>query len=195
MSCTTMHRVPKVGGIEDLQEYRNSHRSASMWWQVLAEHYRPGPDDKLNRPGFDYIRDCFLPFGDGMDKVWKLYLHPDVKPHHRAVIALTFDQAVVSFDSIPDVSRCLTEFIKDFGTENTGHAANIATDLMKMHLLESPLHTAGVCFTWTSVASDVWERKQDKVDEDGEEVWSPFDISKDKDYFLLWEDLVEKKLV
>lgn len=199
MSYTTMHVVPEKGEIWSHKEYANAHRSANLWWQTLAEHYQPGEDVSVHRPsfpqgklfvyGYDFMKQ-YLGGEGGMDPVWGLAKHPEVKFHHRLVMALTFDRMMVRFSRIYNLAHNLKLFVDDFGIYNTGHAREIAKDLLALHIryfernrkLPEEKRVAGVCFTWTSVSDDAWK----VLPREGDEL-RYWDISRDEGHCWLFE--------
>lgn len=199
MSYSTLHLVPAVGatvgGITEHKTYRNSHRSAAMWWRTIAEYYRPGSDGKLNASSFDYFRDCFIALtGGGMDRVWRLASNKKVDPAHRAMIQLTFDNCMVERNYMGDLADILARFVEDFGTINTGHAKKIEKDIRDIldHVIRD--RYTGVCFTWTSVA-DVWMREDiTEVDEEGEKLWRAYDLSKDPPPMWMFQSMTDAGL-
>lgn len=189
MSYTTLHVVPEKGEIWSHKGYANSHRSGSLWWQTLAEHYRPGANGDLFTYGYDFMKQ-YLSGPGGMDLVWALARNPAVPFHHRLVMGLTLDLMMVRFNRIYNLAYNLKLFVDDFGTINTGHAREIAKDLLALYAryhernrkLSAEKRVAGVCFTWTSVSDDAW-----KVLPPGEADPRYWDISRDEGHRWLFE--------
>lgn len=192
MSYTELHYVPRQGELYGVKEYRNSHRSASLWWQTLANHYRPAMDGaekiKLHDFGFDYTKAFWGGADDGMRPVWMLAGCQEVEPHHRLVMALTFDHVILEYQRLERAARALEQFVKDFGTINTGHAEEIARDLVAV---PAGKDLVGVCFTWTSVADDVW--RYFPPNEDDECRW--YDVSKGSGHYWLFESMGGEKML
>jgi len=192
-----MHGVPKSGEIVDLKEYNNAHRSAMLWWKTITEHSAPGKDGKLHISNFDFFKDCFIgslkPGGvGGMSLVWDLARNKAVDPVHRAIIRLTFDDVMVERSRLLEFADILDHFVADFGTISTGHAQEIAKDVRE--LAEGDEHTSlsGVCFTWTSVSDAMWMRKDaTEKDEEGDDLWRMFDLSKDPSPQWLFKSMIE----
>ncbi len=196
MSYTTMHGVPESGEIVRLKVYRNAHHSAFLWWKVIAEHYGPGKDGELHIHDFDFFRDCFIGSTgdtDGMGRVWNLARNKVVDPVHRAIIRLTFDDVMVERKRLPEFADLLDRFVADFGTINTGHAQKIAEDVRG--LIADCVTFDGICFTWTSVADDMWMREDtSEKDECGDKFWRPFDLSKDAPPQWLFQSMIQAGL-
>jgi hypothetical protein len=177
MSRTTLHPVPEKGEIEDFEEYQNSHGSAPYIWNALCRKY-------LKLEAYYKLHEYCEK--NEMYKLWDLAKDENVEPHHRLVLATTFDHVMVKRKNLPKIVKAFESFVADFPPgEYACSLPQQAEDLRKLY--EDPSCYA-VCWTQTSVSGDHWT-SYDKCEhcggtEMGHRGW---DISKDEEHWFLFE--------
>jgi hypothetical protein len=128
--------------VKDVEELPNSHGSAPVVWDALAQRY-------LGCGEFGYIH---LP---NDDILWQLYKHLGVPTAHRAVLVMTFDHAWVSKANYERAAGDVRAFLADFPQrpDRVNHWPRIA------EIFESKPTWPGVAIWHTSVGDDTWRKK------------------------------------
>lgn len=99
MSTTTVKAVWPGEKTEDLGTLRNSHGSAPVVWNLIAKKYL-GLDD------YEYCR--------ATDKLWPTYKRADMDRHHRTVLLMTYDNAMVFRENYKQAASDIRSFLADF---------------------------------------------------------------------------------
>lgn len=167
MSYTTLHLV-KHGGLEDFQEYKNSHGGAMFVWNALANKY-------LKESAFKFM------FGDSAP-LWAIAYDSKVSKTDRIVMATTFDRAMVRAENLLDLADRFDEFCKTYPAGNM--ACSLSQQSADFRKIAEDKEVLGVCWTQTSVAGDVWQVNE----EDGESMRS-YDIDRDSGHFFVYDNV------
>lgn len=135
MSSTTIKAVWLGNKTEDLLELRNSHGSAPVVWNELAKRYLGVIDHSYSLHG---------------DEIWPLYKRDDMPPHHRSVLLITYDNAIVMKSDFKRAASDIRAFLTDFPPENgyVNHWSKIA------EIFESDPDCEAIGFWMTSVSCD-----------------------------------------
>lgn len=99
MSHSTILHIWPGKRIRYGQELRNSHGSAPVIWNALAQKYCGA------RP-FGYF--------EVLDRLWPLYKDPSLPIAHRAVLMMTFDTAYVLRKDYARAATDIRQFLQDF---------------------------------------------------------------------------------
>lgn len=164
MSTTTVKVLKYPLGVVDSIEFRNSHGSAPVVWDLMAQKY-------LKLPPFNYMFNT--------DKLWPLWKRKDIPESHRAVLGMTYDNAVIAKKDFGRAAKDLRFFLNDFyfNPEHENHWPAI------LNILESELDCDAIGFHWTSVTEDPF---LSDFDEDLDE-YKTFDYSK---FWSLYDSLI-----
>ena len=151
MSTTTVKAVWPGEKVEDLEELRNSHGSAQVVWNEMAKRY-------LGLKDYEYSRYC--------DELWPIYKRADMPAHHRAVLMMTYDDAIVMKANYKQAASDIREFLADFPGRDgyVSHWPRIAD------LFESEPECPAIGFHMTSVSEDPF---QGSYNEETEEYDAP----------------------
>lgn len=156
MSTTTIKSVWPGEKAEDLRELRNSHGSAPVVWNEIAKHY-------LGLKDLEYI------FHD--EAVWPLYKRADMPSHHRNVLLMTYDRAMVLKPNYKQAAADIRAFLADFpvNLDRVNHWPSIAD------LFDSDPDCPAIGFYMTSVGEDpfVGDWNEEAEDYDAPD-WSQF---------------------
>lgn len=150
MSRTTIKALWPGEKQEDLIELRNSHGGAPVVWDEMSQRY-------LGLEPFQYSAHT--------ERLWPLWEDLSIPRHHRAVLAMTYDNAYVSKASYSQASRDVRAFLVDFPAKpgEVNHWAAIA------ETYESNPECSAIGFHWTSVTGDPfqgrWNEEKDDYDQ------------------------------
>lgn len=147
MSTTTVKGINPGEPADDILELRNSHGSAPVIWDTMAQKY-------LGLAPFAYS------FND--EKLWPLWKDLSIPEHHRAVLGMTYDGVVVSKSDYERAARDIRAFLVDFppNPEYVNHWVAIA------EMFEGKPDYEGIGFHWTSVSEDPFEGEYDEETEE-----------------------------
>lgn len=156
MSTTTVKAVWPGEKAKDLEEFRNSHGSAPVIWNEIGKMYL-GLDD------YGYSRRA--------DEIWPLYKRADMPEHHRTVLLMTYDNALVAKPYYKQAAEDIRAFIEDFPPRPgyANHWASIAD------IFASDPDCPAIGFRMTSVTGDPFKGSwnEDNCDYDMPD-WSVF---------------------
>ena len=138
MSTTTVKAVWPGEKVEDLEELRNSHGSAPVIWNEIAKCY-------LGLKDYEYSLRS--------DEIWPLYKRADMPEHHRAVLMMTYDNALVMKANYKQAAADIHAFLADFAPE-AGHA-NHWTRIAE--IFDSEPDCPAIGFHMTSVSEDPFQ--------------------------------------
>ena len=145
---------------ERLEELQNSWGSAPFVWNALAVHYLGMEDGEYS------LR---------TKEVWPLYKRPDMPQHQRAVLLMTYDNAIVRQADYKQAAADIRAFLKDFPprAEYANHWHRIA------ELFDSPPGCPAIGFWMTSVSENPFqggwdEEMEDYGDPDWERYWDVY---------------------
>jgi len=135
MSTTTVKAVWPGEKAEDLEELRNSHGSAPVVWNEIAKRY-------LGLKDYEYSLHS--------DEIWPLYKRADMPAHQRAVLMMTYDNALVMKANYKQAAADIRAFLADFPPrpDYANHWARIA------EIFDGELGCPAVGFHMTSVSED-----------------------------------------
>lgn len=151
-------------------EYRNSWGGTAYIWDALFEKY-------LKDPNKEY--DTWLCNKERARDLWQLSERPDIPLYMRAVLAATFDYAIVGRQHFKEFAKHLREFVQYFGTRNR-----------VCHLIEwadyiEKCKAEAVGFYGTSVSRNLWFDWDEKKDKS-----IPYNLNKRDDHFEVYDWLV-----
>ena len=135
MSTTEIKLLKHPEGVIEEIELRNSHGSAPVVWDIMAQNY-------LGLPPFGYSFQT--------DKLWPLWKDLSIPEHQRAVLGMTYDNAVIIKTDFARAASDLKKFLQDFpvNPEYENHWPTI------LEVFESNPDCDAIGFYWTSVSED-----------------------------------------
>lgn len=138
-------------GVVDVVSYQNAHGGAPLVWDHVSQKY-------LGTKPFEYMF-C-------TEKLWPLWKNRSVPKEIRAVLGITYDDAVIEKKHFAQAASDIGFFLDNFKINeshvNHWHAIKA--------LLESEPDCDAVGFYWTSVAEDPFDQHvYDEEDELNEE--------------------------
>ncbi|MDC9590748.1 helix-turn-helix domain-containing protein [Xenorhabdus sp. XENO-10] len=168
MSCTTIIAVWPGKKAECVEELHNASGSGPVIWNDMATHYL-GCNEYL--------------YYDRIDDVWLLYKRDDIPVHHRAVLLMTYDGAIVKKENYAESAKFIRAYLSDFPPKNghEHHWKRIA------EIFESDPDFPAIGFWITSVTknpfSGEWNEETGEYEAvDWSEYWSVFDKLNKKHY-------------
>lgn len=156
MSTTTIKAVWPGEKVETLQELKNSFGAAFVVWDEIAMRYL-GAEPY----GFMSLR----------EKLWPVWKREDMPQHHKAVMIMTYDNALVMRENYAQAAVDIRAYLKDFPAKggNVNHWDAIAT------MFESVPDCPAVGFWMTSTSEDPFEGEwSDELDAAGPLDWTKF---------------------
>lgn len=150
-------------------EYSNSWGSAAYVWTVLYDKY-------IKDPAKEY--DTWVCNREGAQKVWALVEREDLPFFMRAVLASTFDYAIVEREHFAEFAQHLNEFVSYFGTN--GRVCHLPAWAKKIEGLDAE----AVGFYHTSVSENPWFEWDNKKDKD-----VPYNLKKGNKHFEAYDYL------
>lgn len=162
MSTTTVKAVWPGEKVEDFEELHNSHGSAPVIWNEIAKRY-------LSLKDYEYLR--------SIDEIWPLYKRADMAAHHRAVLLMTYDDALVMKSNYKQAASDIRAFLADFAS-NAGHV-NHWTRIAD--IFDSEPDCPAIGFHMTSVSEDPF---QGSYNEETDDYDAP-------DWDLYWDSYAE----
>jgi hypothetical protein len=138
MSTTTVKAVWPGEKVEDLEELRNSHGSAPVIWNAVGKRY-------LGFADFEYSLRT--------NEIWPLYKRADMPEHHRAILLMTYDNAIVMKADYKRAAADIRAFLADFPPKDgyASHWPRIA------EIFDGEPECPAVGFRMTSVSEDPFE--------------------------------------
>ena len=143
-------------GTEILEEFRNAHGSAPYVWSTVGKHY-------LGMTEYEFF--------SRSEEIWPLYKRPDMPRHHRAVLMMSYDNAVVAKEHYAQAAKDIRAFLADFppNPEHANHWAGIAL------IFERNPDCPAIGFWMTSVSENPFEGPwNDEREAHDEPDWSQF---------------------
>lgn len=177
MSYTTLYLVPENGGIEDYAEYRNAFGSAAYVWSAMAKKYH----------GEEFL---WLSNEDVRREVWGLSKRADVPDFVRITMMTTFDKVMVKSENLLRVVEAFKEFVKAYPPGNS--ACSLLEQAGDLENLADDPHCYAVCWNQTSVG-EAWPYIYEGDDDDEDDEGRPYDISKDKGHWFLFDQFERYK--
>lgn len=162
-----MLKVPEVGPVEEIREYRNSHLAAGLLWSHLFDKY------------IDPEKKSYVFRNNGKD-LFALYDAPSrLTDYELDAFQLTFDGMILKAVDFPRAISAFRKVGADIEVLKPGlignHLLTIADDL------ENLKDVFAVCFIWTSVDGDAWY--SERLDADGESHLM-YDVSLDNKHWF-----------
>jgi hypothetical protein len=158
MSYTTIKSVWPGERADDIEELRNSHGSAPVIWGDMGQRY-------LGCGRFEVM------WGSNADNLWPLWKRKDIPLHHRAVLALTYDNVLLMKADYARAAADIRAYMKDFPPQSgyVNHWSRIA------EILESSPDCPAIGFHWTSVCEDPFQGDYNEDREDYDQPdWSKY---------------------
>lgn len=156
MSYTTIKAVWPGEKVEDLKELRNSHGAAPVIWNEIAKKYLG-------------LRD--YAYSSRTDDLWPLCERPDMPTHHRAVLMMTYDYALVMKADYRQAAADIRAFLDDFPPRAgyVNHWGAIAD------VFDGNPDCPAIGFHMTSLSEDPFDGPYDEeTDEEDPPDWSMF---------------------
>jgi len=149
VSYTTIKAIWVGEKIEDIEELRNSHGSATVIWNEMCKKY------------YGTKEHCYM-FNETLDKLWPRWRDLSIPEYQRSVLMMTYDFAYVSKKDYARAAFDIKKFFIDFPTnpEYVNHWPRIA------ELFEADLGVPAIGFQMTSCGEELWDFG---IDEDGNE--------------------------
>lgn len=147
MSYTTIKAVWPGEKAEDFEELRNAHGSAPVVWNEIAKRY-------LGMKDYEYSLRC--------DELWPTYKRADMPAHHRAVLMMTYDNALVMKANYKQAACDIRAFLADFPpkADYVNHWPRIA------EIFDSDPEHPAIGFHITSVSEDPFQGPYNEETED-----------------------------
>lgn len=147
MSHTTIMAVWPGEKADKLRTFQNSHGSAPVIWNALAMKY-------LGLGNFEYSLHA--------REVWPLYKRADMPRHQRAVLLMTYDNAIVMKEDYKQAAADIRAFLSDFpqNHEYANHWPEVAG------LFESDPDCPAIGFHMTSVSENPFQGQWNEEIED-----------------------------
>lgn len=155
MSTLTIKSVWPGEQATALQMLSNSFGGALVVWNELAMHY-------LDAKPYEFM--------SLLEKLWPLWKREDVPYHHKAVLLMTYDKALVMRANYAQAALDIRAYLKDFPPRGTvNHWGAIAA------MFESVPACPAVGFWMTSVSEDPFEAPwNEELDVAGDIDWSRY---------------------
>lgn len=156
MSSTEIKFLKHPEGIIEEVIFSNSHGSAPVVWDIMAQHY-------LGLPPFHYNLHT--------DKLWPLWKKQSIPLHQRAVLGMTYDNTVIVKEDFARAAADIKKFLEDFpvNTQYENHWPGIQA------VFESDPDCDAIGFHWTTVNQDPFQGLWDEDNEEyGPPVWGNF---------------------
>lgn len=149
MSTTEIKFLKQPEGVIDVVEFRNSHGSAPVVWDLIAQKY-------LGLQPFHYSFHT--------EKLWPLWKDLTIPEHHRAVLAMTYDDTVIIKTDFKRAAEDIRKFLEDFpvNPEYVNHWPAI------LEIFEGNPDCDAIGFYWTSVSEDPFQGDWNEETEDYE---------------------------
>ena len=149
MSTTEIKFLKHPEGVIDVVEFRNSHGSAPVVWDLIAQKY-------LGLQPFHYSFHT--------EKLWPLWKDLTIPEHHRAVLAMTYDDTVIIKTDFKRAAEDIRKFLEDFpvNPEYVNHWPAI------LEIFEGIPDCDAIGFYWTSVSEDPFQGDWNEETEDYE---------------------------
>ena len=174
MSYTTLYLVPEKGEIIEFEEYRNSWGSAPFIWSALFDKYLKSPNDPP-----------YTSWMSQSERLWKLAEKGGpLNKNEKICLMSTFDKVMVKKKNLPQLIDAFTWFYKHY--KKTGVVCHLMDQVKSFRDLLDRDDCYAVCWCQTSVSDDVWDSERTTEDDD----ILPWDISKDKGHFFLFDELL-----
>lgn len=150
MSYTTLKAIWPGERVEDICDLRNGWGSSPVIWEVLGKRYCHFDESK---------NESWLFPKPNAQKVWDLWMRPDLATYIRAVLLMTFDLAYVVKTDYGRAAHDIRQFLKTMpiGKNVVNHWPTLA------ELFESNPDYPAIGFHATSVAEDIWSIKYDET--------------------------------
>ena len=149
MSTTEIKFLKHPDGVIDVVEFRNSHGSAPIVWDLMAQKY-------LGLQPFHYSFHT--------EKLWPLWKDLTIPEHHRAVLAMTYDDTVIIKTDFKRAAEDIRKFLEDFpvNPEYENHWPAI------LEIFKNNPECDAIGFYWTSVSEDPFQGDWNDEKEDYE---------------------------
>lgn len=162
MSYTTVIAVWPGEKSEEMEELKNGHGSGPLVWGDMSQRYLPGGE-----------RSSYM-FRD--KELWPLANRLDIPYHHRAVLAMTYDNMIVLREHYQRAAQCIRQYLADFPDNAiyVNHWPRIA------EIFESNPDCPAIGLHLTSVCenpfSGGWNEETEEYDQpDWSKFWSVFE--------------------
>lgn len=156
MSRTTIKSVWLGEKAEDVLTLRNSHGSAPVVWNAIAKQYLGLKDHE---------------YPSRSEELWPLYKRTDMPAHHRVVLLMTYDYAIVMKANYKQAASDIRAFIAEF--PSYGWCVNNWQQIAA--LFDSDPDCPAIGFYWTSVSEDLFQGQYNKeTHQYGQPDWSVF---------------------
>jgi hypothetical protein len=163
MSSTTIHAVWPGEKVEDLEELSNSWGSSPLVWDAMAMRY-------LGMKEYESIL--------RLDDLWPIYERPDMPAHHRSVLLMTYDRAMVLRENYKRAAADIRAWLVDFPVRDSraNHWPRIA------EIFDSAPDCLAIGFRMTSVCESLFwgewnEEREDYDPPDWSQFWSVYKMA------------------
>lgn len=150
MSYTSVYAVWIGERHEEIAELRNGNLSAPIIWGEMFSHYCDVSRERYPKSAYMFRT----------EELWPLWKRMDIPKHHRAVLAMTYDNAYVGREHYMRAAADIRGFIANFEIPEHTHWAKIAK------IFESNPNCPAIGFNWTSVNEDPFQGPYNEETED-----------------------------
>jgi hypothetical protein len=179
MSYTEIYKFKKDGNAECFAEIRNAYRGAMLVWRIIEKKYLPPyiPTWVMGDTSQEYSRASDFA-GNGLKEVWGLFDAGKLSEVDKIALGSTFDNVVVMKQDLPKTIEAFRVFEGETSLKEQADA------------IEKELENDGdfIAIAWnqTSVNCDAWISDETGLDEDGEEIYLPYNLLKHDKHWNLF---------
>lgn len=156
MSTMEIKLLKNEEGIVDSIELQNAHGGCIVIWDQVAVKY-------LNKKPFQYFT-C-------TEEIWPLWKNKNLPEHHRAVLGITYDNALVLKEHFLRAASDIEKYLEDFPIDK--NYVNHWEEILKV--FKSNPNCEAIGFYWTSVGEDPFLGEYNEKTEDYEKLsWEKF---------------------
>jgi hypothetical protein len=180
MSYTEIYKFKKDGDAQCFAEVKNSWRGAMAVWSHVEKRYLPKfiPSWAFGDYSREYSRTSDM-MGGSIKEIWELASSDKVSEIDKIVLASTFDNVVVMKDDIPKLIEAFRTFE---GETSLKEQADLIEDAYK-----NDDDLIAISWNQTSVNGDAWISDETAIDEDGDEIYLPYNLLNHKKHWNLFE--------
>lgn len=181
MSYTEIYKFKNTGESECFAEVKNAFRGAMAVWRTIEKKYLPKymPSWARGDDSQEYSRTSDF-MGDGIEEIWGLFKSGKLSETDKICLGSTFDNVVVMKDDLQSLCNAFRAFDGDTSLKDQAEKIEEAfkndTDLI------------AIAWNQTSVNCDVWQSDETGLDEDGEEIYLPYNLLKHDKHWNLFDN-------
>jgi len=182
MSYTEIYKFKKDGNIECFAEVKNAFRGAMAIWSNVEKRYLPKfmPIWAMGDTSKYYSRVSDI-MGGGIKEIWALFETTKISETDKIVLGSSFDNVVVMKEDLPKLIEAFRNFV---GETSLNEQADL---IEKAYNTDDDL--IAIAWNQTSVNGDAWQSNETGLDEDGDEIYLPYNLLKEDKHWNLFEEI------